>query len=64
MPGLAGAELLARVAMIRPHCRRVVVTGFPESDELIAASLAALTPFGRRAAILAGLAEMVRERDR
>jgi diguanylate cyclase (GGDEF)-like protein len=37
MPGLAGAELLARVAEIRPHCRRAVVTGFPESDELIAA---------------------------
>ncbi len=37
MPGLAGPELLARVAQIRPHCRRAVVTGFPESDELIAA---------------------------
>lgn len=37
MPGVAGPELLARVAQIRPHCRRAVVTGFPESDELIAA---------------------------
>ncbi|MGN6104603.1 MAG: EAL domain-containing protein [Kofleriaceae bacterium] len=38
MPGgIAGAELLARVAEIRPHCRRAVVTGFPESEELIAA---------------------------
>ncbi|MBX3156000.1 MAG: EAL domain-containing protein [Deltaproteobacteria bacterium] len=37
MPGLAGPELLARVAEIRPHCRRAVVTGFPESDDLIAA---------------------------
>jgi len=37
MPGLAGAELLARVAQLRPHCRRAVVTGFPESDELISA---------------------------
>ncbi|MDQ3366370.1 MAG: EAL domain-containing protein [Myxococcota bacterium] len=37
MPGLAGAELLARVAELRPHCRRAVVTGYPESDELIAA---------------------------
>ncbi len=37
MPGLAGPELLARVAQIRPHCRRAVVTGFPESDDLIAA---------------------------
>ena len=37
MPGLAGPELLARVAQLRPHCRRAVVTGFPESDELIAA---------------------------
>jgi diguanylate cyclase (GGDEF)-like protein len=37
MPGLAGAELLARVAQLRPHCRRAVVTGFPESDDLIAA---------------------------
>lgn len=37
MPGVAGAELLARVAQIRPHCRRAVVTGFPESDDLIAA---------------------------
>ena len=37
MPGLPGAELLARVADIRPHCRRAVVTGFPESEDLIAA---------------------------
>jgi diguanylate cyclase (GGDEF)-like protein len=37
MPGLAGAELLARVAQLRPHCRRAVVTGFPESDDLISA---------------------------
>jgi geranylgeranyl diphosphate synthase type II len=34
------------------------------ADELISASVAALAPFGRRADILAGLAEMVRERDR
>lgn len=33
-------------------------------DDLIAASVAALAPFGRKAARLAGLAEMVRERDR
>jgi diguanylate cyclase (GGDEF)-like protein len=37
MPGLAGPELLARIAQVRPHCRRAVVTGFPESDDLIAA---------------------------
>jgi diguanylate cyclase (GGDEF)-like protein len=37
MPGLAGAELLARVADIRPHCRRAVVTGYPESEDLISA---------------------------
>jgi diguanylate cyclase (GGDEF)-like protein len=37
MPGLPGAELLARVAKIRPHCRRAVVTGYPESEELISA---------------------------
>ena len=37
MPGLPGPELLARVAKLRPHCRRAVVTGFPESDDLIAA---------------------------
>src|SRR5690242_6214816 len=37
MPGLAGAELLARIAQMRPHCRRAVVTGYPESDELISA---------------------------
>jgi len=37
MPGIAGPELLARVAEIRPHCRRAVVTGFPESDDLITA---------------------------
>jgi geranylgeranyl diphosphate synthase type II len=34
------------------------------TDELILASLEALTPFGRRAEILAGLADMVRDRDR
>jgi len=37
MPGLAGAELLSKVAQLRPHCRRAVITGFPESDELITA---------------------------
>ena len=37
MPGLAGAELLARIARVRPHCRRAVVTGYPESEELITA---------------------------
>ncbi|CAN5900888.1 hypothetical protein BH11MYX3_BH11MYX3_32080 [soil metagenome] len=37
MPGLGGPELLARVAQVRPHCRRAVVTGYPESDDLIAA---------------------------
>ncbi len=34
------------------------------TDELIDASIEALRPFGRRAAILAGLAEVVRNRDR
>jgi geranylgeranyl diphosphate synthase type II len=34
------------------------------TDELIAASLAALQPFGKRAEILAGLADRVRDRDR
>jgi geranylgeranyl diphosphate synthase type II len=33
-------------------------------DELIEASIAALGPFGRRGALLAALAEMVRDRDR
>lgn len=37
MPGMAGPELLARIAQIRPHCRRAIVTGFPESDDLIPA---------------------------
>ena len=37
MPGLPGAELLARVAKLRPNTRRAVVTGFPESEELISA---------------------------
>ena len=37
MPGLSGADVLACVAQIRPHCRRVVVTGFPENADLIAA---------------------------
>jgi diguanylate cyclase (GGDEF)-like protein len=35
MPGLAGAELLAKVSQLRPNCRRAVVTGYPESEELI-----------------------------
>ena len=35
MPGLPGAELLARVAQLRPECRLAVVTGFPESEDLI-----------------------------
>lgn len=37
MPGLRGPELLARVAALRPHCRRAVVTGSPESEDLIEA---------------------------
>jgi diguanylate cyclase (GGDEF)-like protein len=37
MPGVSGSDLLAKVAEIRPQCRRCVVTGNPESDELIAA---------------------------
>src|SRR5262249_4722149 len=37
MPGLPGAQLLARVAQIRPQCRLAVVTGYPESEDLIAA---------------------------
>lgn len=37
MPGLPGAQLLARVAQLRPQCRRAVVTGYPESEDLIAA---------------------------
>lgn len=37
MPGLPASELLARVTKLRPNCRRAVVTGFPESEELIAA---------------------------
>jgi diguanylate cyclase (GGDEF)-like protein len=35
MPGLPGAQLLARVAQLRPQCRLAVVTGFPESEDLI-----------------------------
>jgi geranylgeranyl diphosphate synthase, type II len=34
------------------------------ADDLVAAAIAALEPFGRRAVVLAGLAEMIRERDR
>jgi diguanylate cyclase (GGDEF)-like protein len=37
MPGVPGVELLAKVAQIRPQCRLAVVTGFPESDDLIKA---------------------------
>ena len=37
MPGLGGPALLARVAEVRPRCRRAVVTGFPESEDLITA---------------------------
>ncbi|MCX5745174.1 MAG: EAL domain-containing protein [Proteobacteria bacterium] len=37
MPGMLGQQLLARVAELRPHCRRAVVTGHPESEDLIAA---------------------------
>lgn len=35
MPGIPGSELLAKVATIRPYTRRAVVTGYPESEELI-----------------------------
>ncbi len=37
MPGVSGSDLLAKVSEIRPSCRRCVVTGNPESDELISA---------------------------
>ncbi|MBC7975141.1 MAG: diguanylate cyclase, partial [Myxococcales bacterium] len=35
MPGIPGAQLLAQVSELRPECRRAVVTGYPESDDLI-----------------------------
>ena len=35
MPGMAGPELLSKIAELRPHCRRAIVTGFPESEDLI-----------------------------
>ncbi len=37
MPGMPGPQLLARIAQIRPQCRRAVVTGYPESEDLIKA---------------------------
>ena len=37
MPGLPGSALLARVGQLRPQCRLAVVTGYPESADLIAA---------------------------
>src|SRR5262245_8405849 len=36
-PWLPEPECLALIAQIRPHCRRAVVTCFPESEDLIAA---------------------------
>ncbi|HEX4419107.1 MAG TPA: EAL domain-containing protein [Kofleriaceae bacterium] len=35
MPGLPGSELIARIARLRPQCRLAVVTGYPESEDLI-----------------------------
>ncbi len=32
--GLGGAELLARAARIRPYCRRAIVSGSPDSEDL------------------------------
>ena len=37
MPGMSGAELLASAAKSQPRARRVLVTGYPESDNVIAA---------------------------
>lgn len=37
MPGMSGPELLAKIAAVRPNCRRAIVTGFPESEDLIPA---------------------------
>ena len=37
MPGMTGAELLAHAARVRPDARRVVVTGYADADNLLAA---------------------------
>ena len=37
MPGMNGPELLAKIGALRPNSRRAIVTGFPESEDLIPA---------------------------
>src|SRR5687767_3726469 len=36
MPQMSGAELLAAAARLRPECRRVLVTGYADTESLIA----------------------------
>ena len=36
MPGLNGVELIAQAAKIRPHLKALVITGYPNADELAA----------------------------
>jgi diguanylate cyclase (GGDEF)-like protein len=37
MPGMTGAELLAAASKLRPDARRVIVTGYADGDNLLAA---------------------------
>lgn len=37
MPGLSGAEVLARAREIAPHTERIMITGYSEPDDIMAA---------------------------
>ena len=37
MPGLSGAEVLARALALAPHAERIMITGYCEPDDIMAA---------------------------
>src|SRR3989338_3861347 len=37
MPGLSGAEVLARARELAPHTERIMITGYSETDDIMAA---------------------------
>ncbi|MDN3542916.1 MAG: response regulator [Roseateles asaccharophilus] len=37
MPGMSGARLLAQLRELQPHCRRVILSGYTDSEGLLAA---------------------------
>ena len=63
MPGMSGAELISRAEKIRPNLKALMMTGYPDADELAQLppdTPVLLKPF-RRADLIAGVRSLVGE---